>query len=61
MSFLAAFDEETPDQPSNLLATLKRPAKRTVKANFTDEAKAAILNAVASHPWTTAREAYAWA
>jgi len=60
-AFLTAFDEETPDQPADLLASFKRPAKRSVKAKFTDEAKAAILNAVASHSWTTAREAYGWA
>ncbi len=61
VAFVTAFDEETPNQPTDLLATLKRPAKRTVKANFSDEAKVALLNAVASHPWTTAREAYGWA
>ena len=68
MSFLAAFDEESPNEKADqdilsarILPAIKRSAKRTVKANFSEEAKVALLNAVASHPWTTAREAYDWA
>jgi hypothetical protein len=40
----------------------KRPANRTlVKHKFTPEAKAAILQAMQTHSWTTVREAYGWA
>jgi hypothetical protein len=62
LAFVSAFDEEPPDQPSDLLATQKRRAKiKTAKIRFSKEAKAALLNAVASHSWTTCREAYGWA
>jgi hypothetical protein len=47
---------------SSIEKLYKRPANRTVvKHKFTPEAKAAILEALQTHSWTTAREAYGWA
>jgi|GEM_PF-7120640 len=48
MASVPDFDEDTPDQPFDLFFVFKRPAKRTANAGFTDEAKAAFFNAVAS-------------
>jgi hypothetical protein len=52
----AAFHSSSEEKPN------KRPANRVVvKPKFTPEAKAALLQALQTHSWTTAREAYGWA
>jgi transposase len=43
-------------------ALYERPTqKSTTKHKFSAEAKAALLQALQEHSWTTAREAYGWA
>lgn len=47
---------------ASIEALYERPTqKRISKHKFTAEAKAALLQALQQHSWTTAREAYGWA
>lgn len=47
---------------ASIKALYERPTqKRPAKHKFTAEAKAALLQALQQHSWTTAREAYGWA
>lgn len=46
---------------ASIEALYERPTpKRPAKHKFTAEAKAALLQALQQHSWTTAREAYGW-